>query len=162
MTGTTLSGVLTPCTLLLPIKLNGILTGPIRVHHSCTGNNIFLIIFPAGGLQSVFYILILFLNTLTFSSGMKISELETSMFNGNIVFNTPAISWRTAPDSAPYSCYKFCSYLSVIKKERLQISQPALDPEKSEVHHKLTARQKGALVHRFNFYLFRLKGDDVW
>ncbi|CAO2818964.1 unnamed protein product [Amaranthus hypochondriacus] len=39
-------------------------------------------------------------------------------------------------------------YLSVIKKERLQISQPALDPEKSEVHHKLTARQKGALVHR--------------
>ncbi|XP_021733476.1 uncharacterized protein LOC110700269 [Chenopodium quinoa] len=39
-------------------------------------------------------------------------------------------------------------YLYVIKKEGLEISQPALDPDKSEVHHKLTARQKGALVHR--------------
>ncbi|XP_074316700.1 uncharacterized protein LOC141652971 isoform X2 [Silene latifolia] len=39
-------------------------------------------------------------------------------------------------------------YLSVIKKEGLEISQPALDPDKSEVHHELTARQIGALVHR--------------
>lgn len=39
-------------------------------------------------------------------------------------------------------------YLNVIKREGLEISQPALDPDKSEVHHKLTERQKGALVHR--------------
>ncbi|KMT10129.1 hypothetical protein BVRB_5g118920 [Beta vulgaris subsp. vulgaris] len=39
-------------------------------------------------------------------------------------------------------------YLNVIKKERLEISQPALDPDRSEVHHILTARQKGVLVHR--------------
>ncbi|KAL2935704.1 LexA repressor [Bienertia sinuspersici] len=39
-------------------------------------------------------------------------------------------------------------YLYVIKKEGLEISQPALDPDHSEVHHKLTARQKGPLVHR--------------
>ncbi|KAL9243088.1 hypothetical protein vseg_017018 [Gypsophila vaccaria] len=39
-------------------------------------------------------------------------------------------------------------YISVIKKEGLVISQPALDPDKSEVHHELTARQMGALVHR--------------
>lgn len=39
-------------------------------------------------------------------------------------------------------------YLTIIKREGLEISQPAIDPDKSEVHHKLTARQKEALVHR--------------
>ncbi|GAB4830369.1 hypothetical protein Ancab_020006 [Ancistrocladus abbreviatus] len=39
-------------------------------------------------------------------------------------------------------------YLSIIEKEGLEISQPALDPEKSEIHHPLTARKKEALVHR--------------
>ncbi|GMH02427.1 hypothetical protein Nepgr_004266 [Nepenthes gracilis] len=39
-------------------------------------------------------------------------------------------------------------YLSIINKEGLEISQPALDPDKSEVHHQLTARKKGAVVHR--------------
>ncbi|KAL6211036.1 hypothetical protein ACLB2K_016264 [Fragaria x ananassa] len=39
-------------------------------------------------------------------------------------------------------------YLSIIKKEGLQISQPALDPDNSEVHHDLTARDKKSEVHR--------------
>uniref|UniRef100_A0A7C9D1J4 Uncharacterized protein n=2 Tax=Opuntia streptacantha TaxID=393608 RepID=A0A7C9D1J4_OPUST len=39
-------------------------------------------------------------------------------------------------------------YLAIIKKEGLEISQPAIDPDKSEVHHKLTARQKETPVHR--------------
>ncbi|ONH92657.1 hypothetical protein PRUPE_8G187400 [Prunus persica] len=40
-------------------------------------------------------------------------------------------------------------YLSIIRKEGLEISQPALDPENSEVHHDLTARDNRTEVHRF-------------
>lgn len=39
-------------------------------------------------------------------------------------------------------------YLSIIKEEGLEISQPALDSEKSEVHHPLTARDHKLKVHR--------------
>ncbi|KAK8701864.1 hypothetical protein V6N13_020242 [Hibiscus sabdariffa] len=39
-------------------------------------------------------------------------------------------------------------YLSIIKMEGLEISQPALDPEKSELHHPITARDKNSTVHR--------------
>ncbi|XVF21259.1 hypothetical protein REPUB_Repub12eG0074600 [Reevesia pubescens] len=39
-------------------------------------------------------------------------------------------------------------YISIIKKEGLEISQPALDPEKSELHHPITARDKKSTVHR--------------
>ncbi|PQM33489.1 uncharacterized protein Pyn_05194 [Prunus yedoensis var. nudiflora] len=39
-------------------------------------------------------------------------------------------------------------YLSIIRKEGLEISQPALDPENSEVHHDLTARDNRTEVHR--------------
>ncbi|KAM1122143.1 hypothetical protein EV2_003874 [Malus domestica] len=39
-------------------------------------------------------------------------------------------------------------YLSIIRKEGLQISQPALDPDNSEVHHLLTARDNRTEVHR--------------
>ncbi|KAL5865570.1 hypothetical protein ACOSQ3_003084 [Xanthoceras sorbifolium] len=39
-------------------------------------------------------------------------------------------------------------YLSIIKEEGLEISQPALDPDKSELHHFLTARDSRSRVHR--------------
>ncbi|KAK7295177.1 hypothetical protein RJT34_18082 [Clitoria ternatea] len=39
-------------------------------------------------------------------------------------------------------------YVSIIKSEGLEISQPALDPEKSEVHHQITARGRRSKVHR--------------
>ncbi|KAL6146930.1 hypothetical protein ACLB2K_057606 [Fragaria x ananassa] len=39
-------------------------------------------------------------------------------------------------------------YVSIIRKEGLHISQPALDFSKSEVHHQITARVKGSIVHR--------------
>lgn len=44
-----------------------------------------------------------------------------------------------------------CRYLSIIKEEGLEISQPALDPRKSELHHPITARERGSRVHRFKF-----------
>lgn len=47
-------------------------------------------------------------------------------------------------------------YLSIIKKEGLEISQPALDPEKSELHHPITARDKKSTVHRFSVCLRNL------
>ncbi|XP_065876777.1 uncharacterized protein [Euphorbia lathyris] len=40
------------------------------------------------------------------------------------------------------------SYLTIIKEEGLEISQPALDPSGSEVHHQLTKKQNGSKVHR--------------
>ncbi|KAM0061143.1 hypothetical protein Hdeb2414_s0004g00132481 [Helianthus debilis subsp. tardiflorus] len=39
-------------------------------------------------------------------------------------------------------------YVSIIRNEGFHISQPALDPEKSEVHHEMTTREKGSTVHR--------------
>ncbi|KAK2965807.1 hypothetical protein RJ640_025316 [Escallonia rubra] len=39
-------------------------------------------------------------------------------------------------------------YLSIVKEEGLHISQPALDPHKSEVHHQITSRKEGVKLHR--------------
>ncbi|XP_062144369.1 uncharacterized protein LOC133851803 isoform X2 [Alnus glutinosa] len=39
-------------------------------------------------------------------------------------------------------------YVSIIKSEGLEISQPALDPNKSEVHHQITAQGRRTKVHR--------------
>lgn len=40
-------------------------------------------------------------------------------------------------------------YVSIVRSERLEISQPALDPHKSvEVHHQITARGRRSIVHR--------------
>nr|XP_023918529.1 uncharacterized protein LOC112030075 [Quercus suber] len=39
-------------------------------------------------------------------------------------------------------------YLKIIKEEGFEISQPALDPNISEVHHHLTARDSRSKVHR--------------
>ncbi|XP_041017368.1 uncharacterized protein LOC121259713 isoform X1 [Juglans microcarpa x Juglans regia] len=39
-------------------------------------------------------------------------------------------------------------YVSIIKSEGLEISQPALDRNKSEVHHQITARGRRSKVHR--------------
>ncbi|KAG8368916.1 hypothetical protein BUALT_Bualt15G0096200 [Buddleja alternifolia] len=47
-------------------------------------------------------------------------------------------------------------YLSIIKEEGLEISQPGLDASKSEVHHHITVRNRRSRVHR---RYYRLKGD---
>ncbi|XP_021891670.1 uncharacterized protein LOC110809982 isoform X2 [Carica papaya] len=47
-------------------------------------------------------------------------------------------------------------YLSIVKDEGLEISQPALDRAKSEVHHQITARQSRSRVHR---RIYKLKGS---
>ncbi|PIA29841.1 hypothetical protein AQUCO_05800129v1 [Aquilegia coerulea] len=39
-------------------------------------------------------------------------------------------------------------YLTIVDEEGLEISQPALDTAKSEVHHQLTARGRRSRVHR--------------
>ncbi|KAK6240391.1 hypothetical protein SCA6_005780 [Theobroma cacao] len=43
-------------------------------------------------------------------------------------------------------------YLSIVEDEGLEISQPALDPVKSEVHHQITARRRNSRVHRSVVY----------
>ncbi|KAL8087661.1 hypothetical protein AgCh_037709 [Apium graveolens] len=40
-------------------------------------------------------------------------------------------------------------YISILHEEGLHISQPGLDPDKSEVHHRITEREKGSKVHRW-------------
>ncbi|KAL5728210.1 hypothetical protein ACHQM5_001322 [Ranunculus cassubicifolius] len=40
------------------------------------------------------------------------------------------------------------SYLQIISAEGLEISQPALDPDLSEVHHRITVRNRKKNVHR--------------
>ncbi|KAJ7568394.1 hypothetical protein O6H91_01G031000 [Diphasiastrum complanatum] len=39
-------------------------------------------------------------------------------------------------------------YLAIMQDEGLQISQPALDPELSDVHHRITMRDRKVTVHR--------------
>ncbi|XP_021626049.1 uncharacterized protein LOC110624913 isoform X2 [Manihot esculenta] len=47
-------------------------------------------------------------------------------------------------------------YLSIVKDEGLEISQPALDPTKSAVYHPITARQPKLKVHR---RMYKFKGS---
>lgn len=42
-----------------------------------------------------------------------------------------------------------CRYISIVKEEKLDISQPALDPSKSEIHHQITVRRRNSKVHRY-------------
>ncbi|KAL8235566.1 hypothetical protein R6Q59_016647 [Mikania micrantha] len=39
-------------------------------------------------------------------------------------------------------------YLKIIKEERLEISQPALDPKSTDIHHRITVRRKRIKFHR--------------
>ncbi|KAI0497761.1 hypothetical protein KFK09_020996 [Dendrobium nobile] len=39
-------------------------------------------------------------------------------------------------------------YLEIVKSEGLEISQPALEPHLSEIHHQITVRRKKSTVHR--------------
>ncbi|KAL3843637.1 hypothetical protein ACJIZ3_001040 [Penstemon smallii] len=45
-------------------------------------------------------------------------------------------------------------YLSIVKEEGLEISQPGLDSSKSEVHHHITVRRNRSRMHR-RYYNFR-------
>ncbi|XP_031481636.1 uncharacterized protein LOC116251478 isoform X2 [Nymphaea colorata] len=53
------------------------------------------------------------------------------------------------------------NYLSIVEKEGLEISQPALDPSLSEVHHRITVRVKKSRVHR-RTYKNRGNGRCYW
>lgn len=50
-------------------------------------------------------------------------------------------------------------YISILKEEGLEISQPALDPVKSKVHQALTARKTRSKVHRSVLHGFC---DDIY
>ncbi|XP_038712790.1 uncharacterized protein LOC120006722 isoform X1 [Tripterygium wilfordii] len=40
------------------------------------------------------------------------------------------------------------SYLEIVKSEGLEISQPALDPNSTDIHHRITVRSKRKKLHR--------------
>ncbi|KAA8545438.1 hypothetical protein F0562_020222 [Nyssa sinensis] len=48
-------------------------------------------------------------------------------------------------------------YLSIVEDEGFEISQPALDPTKSRVHHQITARRRQSRVHR---RIYKFKGSE--
>ncbi|PHU10253.1 hypothetical protein BC332_22113 [Capsicum chinense] len=49
-------------------------------------------------------------------------------------------------------------YISIVREEGLEISQPALDARKSEVHHHITVRRGRSKVHR-RFYRLHKRGQ---
>ena len=42
----------------------------------------------------------------------------------------------------------FCRYIEIVKEEGLEISQPALDPDSTDIHHRITVRARMKKVHR--------------
>ncbi|RZR97009.1 hypothetical protein BHM03_00026125 [Ensete ventricosum] len=44
--------------------------------------------------------------------------------------------------------FNSCRYLTIVEREGLEISQPALDPAKSRIHHQITVRSRKGDVHR--------------
>lgn len=42
----------------------------------------------------------------------------------------------------------FCRYVKIVKEEGLEISQPALDPNSTEIHHRITIRARNKKFHR--------------
>ena len=43
----------------------------------------------------------------------------------------------------------FSRYLEIVKSEGLEISQPALDPNSTEIHHRITIRSRMKKFHRW-------------
>ena len=54
-------------------------------------------------------------------------------------------------NSNPKTKGSFVRYLDIVENEGLEISQPALDPQLSEVHHQITIRNPKGKVHRYIF-----------
>lgn len=48
----------------------------------------------------------------------------------------------------------FCRYVKIVKEEGLEISQPALDPNSTEIHHRITIRARNKKFHRW-WLIFR-------
>jgi len=44
--------------------------------------------------------------------------------------------------------FLFYRYIEIVKEEGLEISQPALDPDSIEIHHRITVRARTKKVHR--------------
>ena len=124
-----------------------------------------------GGSPSDSYTQISYLSIHTSSCGMKTSELNTLMSKSRcvcIIFffymwfffpHTFCIVWWMDHNVHNLCIIIICGcrYLSIIKEEGLEISQPALNPEVSEVHHDLTATDTKFKVHRsFPFYPFKI------
>ncbi|KOM31099.1 hypothetical protein LR48_Vigan01g065400 [Vigna angularis] len=47
-------------------------------------------------------------------------------------------------------------YIEIVKEEGLEISQPALDPDSGQIHHKITVRARTKKVHR---RVYELRGN---
>lgn len=116
----------------------------------CFAFDVFLLfLFHLGGLPRGSYILISLHRTSIFSCGMKILVLNILMLEGKPSMHEQiGCSYVMKHILIRFLCV-WDRYLSIIKQEGLQISQPALDADKSENHYKLTARVINSTVHRY-------------
>ncbi|KAJ4843225.1 hypothetical protein Tsubulata_008729 [Turnera subulata] len=95
-------------------------------------------------------------NLLAFAVGIKQKENFLSSDFAVILFHYDGIldEWREfewnqrAIHDLGVDNFNTERYLSIVKEEGLEISQPALSPKSTEWHHQLTLRQQGKRVHR--------------
>ncbi|KAH1225495.1 Structural maintenance of chromosomes protein 4 [Glycine max] len=53
-------------------------------------------------------------------------------------------------------------YVEIIKREGLEISQPALDPNSTEIHHRITIRARTKKFHRFVEGMTPIFSQSAW
>ena len=147
------SGALKPYTLLLITRQNGTHNDCVQYRILCVcdflqWNKIWFVL--SGGLRNGFSILISSPFTIMFSFGMKILELRTSTLKSNIPFPSLVKLQLIKVNYYQFLKHSFylCRYLKIVKTAGLEISQPALHPNSTEVHHRITVRSRTNVFHR--------------
>jgi len=102
----------------------------------------------SGGLRNVFSILILSPFTIMFFFGMKILEWRISTLKSKIPFTTSLVNLPEIKSWSAFSKQSLYRYLRIVKTAGLEISQPALHPNSTEVHHRITVRSRTKIFHR--------------
>lgn len=103
----------------------------------------------AGGLRNVSCIRTLSLITIMSFFGTRMLALTILTRYGENVFCCPYFVFQYSHHLNLMWLVSYdIRYLSIVKSEGLEISQPALDPVKSDVHHPITARNSKSRVHR--------------
>lgn len=101
----------------------------------------------SGGLRKDFCIRMWYLCTTIYFCGMRILVLIILTLKGTILILASGFIFEKY-----YYYWQICfRYLEIMLSEGLEISQPALDPNKStDIHHRITVRNQRKRVHRWS------------
>jgi hypothetical protein len=83
-----------------------------------------------------------------FFFGMKILEWRISTLKSKIPFTTSLVNLPEIKSWSAFSKQSLYRYLRIVKTAGLEISQPALHPNSTEVHHRITVRSRTKIFHR--------------